>query len=164
MDPLRELIDYKVARIISLLLKNKDEFFHLQKISKKAKVPISTTSRLVKMLVKSGIAQKTVVGSFKIYSLSKRWRNSTLGNIIQEHKELIDAKTAGILGLMLKNTEEYFHLQKISKGTGVPISSTSRIVHKLIRIGLVEKTIVGNFKIYRIAGSIKTSELRKLLK
>jgi len=77
--------------------------------------------------------------------------------------ELIDPKIARIIALLIKNRKDYFHLQKISQEAGVPISTTFRIINKLVNLGFIEKTNVGNFKIYKIAGNRKTAQLCRVL-
>ena len=66
----RQLIDKKIVRILDLFLKNKNQLFHLNKISEDAKVPIGTTFRLVGKLVSLGILDVVVVGKLKIYKIA----------------------------------------------------------------------------------------------
>ena len=77
--------------------------------------------------------------------------------------ELIDPKIISIIHLLLKDKDELFHLQKISQNTGIPISTTFRIINKLVDMGLIDRLNVGNFKIYRIASNSKTAELSRIL-
>lgn len=78
--------------------------------------------------------------------------------------ELIDAKLLKILDLLLKNKDKYFHLHKIAQETKVPVSTVFRIVKKLVRLNLIEQTIIGKIKIYKIAHNQKTKELYLKLK
>ncbi len=66
-----ELLDKKLARIISVLHKNPDEHFHIQKLSTRSKVPLSSTFRIVNRLAKLGVIEILTVGKFKIYRLDK---------------------------------------------------------------------------------------------
>lgn len=77
--------------------------------------------------------------------------------------ELIDPKIISIIHLLLKDKAELFHLQKISHKTGIPISTTFRIINKLVDLGFIDRLKVGNFKIYRIASNPKTAELSRML-
>ena len=78
-------------------------------------------------------------------------------------EELIDPKITRIMHLLLRNEAELFHLQKISHKTGVPISTTFRIINKLVKMQFIDRLRVGNFKIYRIASNPKTAELGSML-
>lgn len=78
-------------------------------------------------------------------------------------RELIDPKIVRVISLLMRHKKEYFHLQKISEKTGVPISTTFRIVNKLVKIGFIDTTKVGKLKIYRISGNPKTEKLRRTL-
>jgi len=77
--------------------------------------------------------------------------------------ELIDPKIISIIHLLLKDKDELFHLQKISIETGIPISTTFRIINKLVDLEFIDRLNVGNFKIYRIASNSKTAELSRML-
>lgn len=77
--------------------------------------------------------------------------------------ELIDPKIMRVISLLIGAKKKYFHLQSISQKTGVPISTTFRITNKLVRLGFIEKTYIGNFKVYRIARNQKTKQIAKIL-
>jgi DNA-binding IclR family transcriptional regulator len=78
--------------------------------------------------------------------------------------ELIDAKVLRILTLLVKNKQSQYHLQKISQDAKVPISSVFRIMKTLVELNLVEQTIIGKLKIYRIASNKKTRQVIVYLK
>ncbi len=64
-----ELVDEKVLRILVVLLNSPKEHFHIQKLSRMARVPLSSTHRLVTKLVKKKIIQVIRIDKFKIYCL-----------------------------------------------------------------------------------------------
>ena len=70
MSIFRRLINQKVLKILDLFLKNKDELFHLNKISEETKVPIGSTFRLVNQLVSLELLDVVVIGKMKIYKLA----------------------------------------------------------------------------------------------
>lgn len=78
-------------------------------------------------------------------------------------RHLIDKKTLKILDLLLKSKNKYFHLSEISKHSKIPITSTFRIIKQLVSIGIIEITIIGKMKIYRISSNNKTKELTHIL-
>lgn len=77
-------------------------------------------------------------------------------------KELVDPKIVRILELLLNNKSKHFHLQKIASDAKVPLASTFRIVRRLVFLGIVEQTVIGKMKIYKIADNEKTRELEAL--
>ena len=76
--------------------------------------------------------------------------------------ELVDSKITRILSLLLKNPKEHYHIQKLSRDARVPLSSTFRIVNKLVRLNLIETTTIGKFKIYKL-NEKRSTELKELL-
>lgn len=78
-------------------------------------------------------------------------------------EEIIDQKIIKIFQVLSSNKEEYFHLQKISRISNVPMSTTFRIIGKLVKIGLVEQMNVDKTKLYRIADNKKVDELKRAL-
>lgn len=62
-----KLIDPKTYKILRLFLDNKEELFHLYKISSRVKVPIASTFRIAKRLIRLNIINIIQVGKFKLY-------------------------------------------------------------------------------------------------
>ena len=71
MSMISGLVDNKIVKILNVLISNPDEHFHIQKLSKDSKVPLSSTFRIVKKLEKSNIIKITTIGKFKIYQIRK---------------------------------------------------------------------------------------------
>ncbi len=71
----------------------------------------------------------------------------------------MDKKIRNILGVLIKNKGEFFHLQKISKLSNVPIASSFRIVRKLVNLGFVSVIRINKFKVYKLSDSKKTKVL-----
>ena len=74
-------------------------------------------------------------------------------------RHLVDRKTLKILDLLLKNKEKHFHLSEISGSSKVPVGSTFRIVNQLASLGIVDVTMLGKMKIYRISSKDDVKEL-----
>ncbi len=74
MSLLFELVDRKIARILTILINNPNDHFHIQKLSSMSRVPLSSTFRIVNKLVKMGIIEIIKVGKFKIYRLNEEKR------------------------------------------------------------------------------------------
>lgn len=78
-----DLVEQKIVRILRLLVENKGEYYHLQKIASDAKVPIASTFRLVNKLVKIGYIDFITVGKFKIYKLADNEKIKQLERMVR---------------------------------------------------------------------------------
>jgi DNA-binding IclR family transcriptional regulator len=76
---------------------------------------------------------------------------------------LIDSKIRRILSVLAQNPKEHFHIQKLSARSKVPLSSTFRIVNKLVRMNAIEMLTIGKFKIYRLKENDNTKEIISLV-
>ncbi|MBD3203375.1 helix-turn-helix domain-containing protein [Candidatus Woesearchaeota archaeon] len=79
-------------------------------------------------------------------------------------KGLIDKKTLRILNLLFEHGDDLWHIKKISIESEVPLSTTFRIIKKFLRLNIVEKSLVGKLKIYKLAKNKKTDYLKRVLK
>jgi hypothetical protein len=77
--------------------------------------------------------------------------------------QLVDQKVIKILKTLISNPQEHFHIQKLSSQAKVPLSSTFRIVNKLVQLSLIKTIKVSKFKIY-VINEDKVSELKLLLR
>lgn len=69
---------------------------------------------------------------------------------------LIDKKIKKILDVFIKNEKELFHIQKISELSDVPISSSFRLIKRLMSLGFITSIEIGKFKVYKLAENKKT--------
>ncbi|MAG08715.1 hypothetical protein CMO89_04525 [Candidatus Woesearchaeota archaeon] len=76
---------------------------------------------------------------------------------------LIEPKVNAILLGFLSNKNELFHLKKLSRLSKVPMSSTFRIVRKLVSLNIVRVVKVHKFKLYQVEANEKTKALEGLL-
>jgi len=81
MGIFRQLVEKKTLRILDLLLKNKQKYFHLSEISNASKIPVASAFRIINHLVSIGIIEIMLVGKMKIYRIASN----------DEIKELEDA-------------------------------------------------------------------------
>jgi|TARA_Y100000031_G_C8028228_1_gene295884 DNA-binding IclR family transcriptional regulator len=79
-------------------------------------------------------------------------------------RHLIDKKTLRILDLLLKNKQKYFHLSEISNKSKTSLASTFRMMNHLVSMGIIDVTVIGKMKIYRIASNNKTKDLENAIK
>jgi len=71
IDVLKGVIDSKTYKILRLFLDNKDELFHLNKISQQTKVPIASVFRIVRKLARLNLITIIKVGKMKLYRLKR---------------------------------------------------------------------------------------------
>lgn len=72
------LLDKKIKNILNVFIKNKDELFHLKKISEVSNVPIATSFRLMKKLVSLGFVTTIRINKFKVYKLAENKKTGLL--------------------------------------------------------------------------------------
>ncbi len=78
-------------------------------------------------------------------------------------ENLFDKKTLNILKLFLKKKEQQMCLQEISKYSRVPLSSTHRIINKLLALDLIVRIKVKHLKVYGLKQNEKTNYLENIL-
>ncbi|MBW2990414.1 winged helix-turn-helix domain-containing protein [Candidatus Woesearchaeota archaeon] len=84
-----EFFDKKVLSILKLFLFDETSQFYLRELSKKARVPVATTFRIIKKLKDMGIIEETVIKKTKLYSLSHNKNTKMLGELLEEKKTVI---------------------------------------------------------------------------
>ncbi len=66
-----ELIDKKIVDILEVFTNSKEELLHLSMVAERAKVPLTSTHRIVNSLVDKTLIEQVIVGKMKLYKLSK---------------------------------------------------------------------------------------------
>jgi len=90
MGAIRQLIDKKILKILDLLLKNKQKYFHLSKISEKSKIPLASTFRIITQISSLGIVEVTHIGKMKIYRIATNDQTKELEQMLRgklKHKK-----------------------------------------------------------------------------
>ncbi len=78
-------------------------------------------------------------------------------------KELVDEKIVKTLNVFAKNPEKKFYLTELTKITGVNVSSTFRIISKLVESGFVKSKVIGRTRYYKIDNAATTQRMLKML-
>ena len=76
---------------------------------------------------------------------------------------LIEPKTLAILTTFVSNQKKIHHLNSLAKESKVPVSSTKRILKRLVKNQFVEEVPVGKLILYKCASSKKIKNIKKLL-
>jgi hypothetical protein len=82
-------------------------------------------------------------------------------NILQD---LFDQKIISIVNVLLENPDKRYTLSEISLFSKVNITTTFRIMNRLIASGIIETQIIGKTKIYQLRKNEKSLFLYKFLK
>ena len=72
LDSLKALIDPKLYKILQSFRDNPGKLYHLNSIAQETKVPLATTFRLVRKLVKADWITIVQVGKMKLYTLKEK--------------------------------------------------------------------------------------------
>lgn len=87
---LEGLFDPKILKIIRLFLNEKENEFYLREISNKVNVPIATTFRIVRRLLKLGLIEEIKIKKFKLYRIKEGSNIKFLESFIREEKRILE--------------------------------------------------------------------------
>ena len=76
---------------------------------------------------------------------------------------LLDKKTKAILCTLLLNPDQIYHLHSLSRSAHVPVTTASRIVRQLVKLGFASETKVGKMVLYKAAATDKARMMGGLL-
>lgn len=85
-----DFIDKKILSVLKLFLFDETNQFYLREISKKAKVPVATTFRIINKLKDLNIIKETVIKKTKLYSLIHNKNTTFLSELLEEKKGVIE--------------------------------------------------------------------------
>ena len=83
MTNLKELLDPKIIKLVSVFYNNKAKLYHLTHLAKEANIPSATALRLIKQLVSSDIVKVVPVGKLKIYSYNDTEENNKFMELLK---------------------------------------------------------------------------------
>jgi len=79
-------------------------------------------------------------------------------------RELFDEKIIKIINVFLEEPEKHFSLTQTSSISKVNVATTLRILERLVKKEIVEITLMGKSKFYKLKPGEKTIALNRLLK
>ena len=82
MPLLEGLIEIKILRILKTFLQNPNKLFHLNSLAKSSKVPVSSTARLIKRLIKHSFVQETKIGKISVYQLADNQKTKKIKELL----------------------------------------------------------------------------------
>jgi hypothetical protein len=87
---LDEFFDKKELAVLKLFLFDEIDKFYLREISKKTRVPVATTFRIVNKFKAIGIIDETVIKKTKLYSLAINKNTKILSELFEEKKTILE--------------------------------------------------------------------------
>ena len=78
-------------------------------------------------------------------------------------KGLVDDKILRVLNVFLSEPDQFFHINKVSQQSKVPLATTFRIINSLVDNKLLKIEKISKFKLYKLADTKKTKRLRRIL-
>jgi hypothetical protein len=83
---------------------------------------------------------------------------------MQVLEQLFDRKVIEVLKLFFRYSNRQFYLQELSRESGVPIATASRILAKLERLEILDVQTISRFRLYRLKESKKVDYLAHIFK
>ena len=77
--------------------------------------------------------------------------------------DLVEAKTLSIIKTLSKDKTKIFHLNSLAKSAHVPVSSTARIIKRLVKKKYAEEMKLGKISVYKWTDNKKTKQLIKIM-
>jgi len=147
-----EFFDKKTLAILKLFLFDTAEGtnkFYLREVSKKARVPVATTFRILKKLKELGVVDEHIIKKTKLYALSKNKNTQVLASLLEEKKTILDefveaiSKLSGVEMIVLHGEATNEKANILIIGTGVD--------HKVAKDKVGEVKEKYNFNIIELA-------------
>lgn len=93
MEPakiLETLFDEKTLKILQFLSRNPDEQYYLREISKQTKVPLATTYRIMKRLVRIDVVDVVKIKKMKLYQYSSGKEGKFVEQLIEVRRGAVE--------------------------------------------------------------------------
>lgn len=109
---LENLFDKKILKVIQLLLRNPEDEFYLQEISKKTRVPIATVYRIINSLTELNIVEQVKIKKLKLYRIAENEKVKFISSFVEEKVSAIQEFTdkaksiEGVQYIVLHGKEE----------------------------------------------------------
>lgn len=75
---------------------------------------------------------------------------------------LVEPNVLAIFNALFKNPKQLYHLNSLAQSANVPVSTTSRIITRLVAENFAEEVIVGKITLYKLAQNQKVGLLQTL--
>lgn len=134
---LEDFFDKKELAILKLFLFDQSSQFYLREVSKKTRVPIATTFRIIAKLKTLNIVQETLIKKTKLYSLSENKATKTLQGLFEEKKSILEdfigtvSKLQGVDVIFSHGEDQKNKLEVIIIGENLDIKSINEKIGEI---------------------------------
>lgn len=124
-DILGSLFDKKILALLRVFYSNPDKQWYLREVSKKSKVSVATTSRLITKFLELGIIEQINISKFKLYKLGDNEHSRFLGQFIKREKQILQVFISrvkllpGLYSIILHGPEEKTKANILLIGSGL---------------------------------------------
>jgi len=131
---LENLFDEKKLRVMNFFFNNPEEEIYLREITKRTKVPLATTFRIINKLKSLEIIKENKLKKFKLYSLNKTKNTEFLHDIMAHKKSALNEfveqvhSIVEIESIILHGKEEQKKANILLIGKGIPFERIKSLV------------------------------------
>ncbi|MBU0667100.1 MAG: winged helix-turn-helix domain-containing protein [Nanoarchaeota archaeon] len=136
-DVLEKLFDQNKLLILKFFLDNPEQEFYLRELSKRIKIPVTTTFRLIKKLKELEIIIEHKIKKFKLYSLNSTKSTAFLQELFAFKKSALNefieqtSRIEGVEKIILHGKEEKDKANILLIGTNIPVEQVKKIVFEI---------------------------------
>lgn len=132
-DLLEKLFDEKKLKVIQFFLSNSEEEFYIREVSKRTKIPVATTFRIINKLKELEIIKELKIKKFKVYSLNLNKNTEFLQEIVSQKKSALNdfVEKASIIDevdqIILHGKEEKTKANVLLIGSNIPVEQVKKL-------------------------------------
>jgi len=78
-------------------------------------------------------------------------------------EQMLDPKMVRVIRIFLKDPKKQYYLREAAKDSGVPLSTTFRIMQKLLKLKIVRQIKISKFKVYQYEENEQTELISSLI-
>ncbi|MFH1589334.1 MAG: helix-turn-helix domain-containing protein [archaeon] len=131
---LERLFDDKILKVLRVFFDNPEEEFYIREVSKKTKLPVATTFRIINKLKDLDIIRLKRMKKFKFYFLNQTKENEMLQELLVHKKSALNefvekiAVLDEVESIILHGKEEKDKANVLIIGTHIPVDKVRAIV------------------------------------
>ncbi len=137
-QPVLELIDDKLVKLVDLFSNNPDREFYLREISRLTNIPPATTYRLIHKLLDKEIIEQKIINKFKLYKLKNNEKAKKIAELFSKKKNALEvfkeeiAKIPEVqLVYLLEQRRGENKLNVLILGSGIDPGEIKKIIVKI---------------------------------
>ncbi len=133
LDIVEQLFDSKLLAVLRKFYEFDKKEFYIRELSKKSRVSLATTFRIVRRLVDLGLVNEIKVAKFKVYRLGDNEKTRFLGQLIKKQKQALQVFVTkakdlrGLQKILLQGKEEKDRANIILIGNNFDLTEIKQI-------------------------------------